>query len=206
MTFKQKLIVGLVTTLVWFLHKSVRWQYIGSGIHPAKTPCVFSVWHNRLLMMPVLFKGWVGPGIISDHSDGELIASVFNNFGMQASRGSSSKGGARALLKVIRQAQAGNSPGVTPDGPRGPIYITKPGAAQIALKAGLPVVPACYATNRQWRLNSWDKFYVPKPFSKGVVVVGDAIYAQTDESLESFTNRVQLAMVSNQEQADNYFQ
>jgi len=205
MSFKQRVIVWIVRNIAWFLLKSVRWEFKGSGLHPETFHCVVSCWHNRLLMTPLLFQGWRGPLIISDHSDGEMIAALFERFGLIASRGSSSKGGARALLKVIRMAKDGYSPGVTPDGPRGPIYEVKPGAAQIAIKSGLPILPICFATNKNWRLSSWDKFYVPKPFSRGVVITGEPIIAESGETTELFTARVQQHMTKNQQLADSYF-
>lgn len=205
MTLKQRLIVWMIRHIAWFLYKSVTWQFSGSGIHPETTHCVLAFWHNRLLMVPLLMQGWRGPAIISNHADGEMIAALFEHFGLIASRGSSSKGGARVLLEVIRMGKKGYSPGVTPDGPRGPLYVAKPGAAQIAMKSGLPLVPVCYATNRHWRLGSWDKFYVPKPWAKGYVLVGEPVLAADNESLEDFTIRVQAAMQANQQAADSYF-
>jgi len=205
MSFKDNLIVFTVGHIIRFLRIFIRWQYIGSTIRPENTPCIISCWHARLLMMPFLLGKWQGPLIISDHKDGELISAVFSKFGLIASRGSSSKGGARALLDVIRQAKQGLSPGITPDGPRGPAEQVKPGIAQISKKSGLPVVPVCYASSRFKRLSSWDKFYIPKPFSKGVVVVGEPLSMQDSESIEGFTQRIQQAMDDNQQQADNFF-
>lgn len=206
MTFKNKLIVLCATAVICFLRYSIRWQYVGSKARPSNTPCIVSFWHARILMAPLLIGEWKGPAIVSHHNDGELITHTFANFGVKASRGSSSSGGARALLKVIRAAKEGACPGITPDGPRGPRQVAKTGVAQLAIKASLPVLPVCYATNHQWRLSSWDKFYVPKPFSKGIAVIGDPLYAEEGESIESFTQRIQQAMDTNQQQADTYFQ
>ncbi|MDX8387001.1 MAG: lysophospholipid acyltransferase family protein [Ghiorsea sp.] len=205
MRFKDKLIVVLVTTIIWLLKRTIRWKYIGSDVRPENTPCIVSCWHSRLLLTPFLLGKWSGPVIISDHHDGVLIAAVYENFGMKSSRGSSSKGGARALLKVIRQAKDGASPGITPDGPRGPAQVVKEGVAQIAIKSGLPVLPVCYATSRRWRLASWDKFYVPKPFTKGIIMVGEPLFAESDESTTDFTSRIQQAMNLNQKSADSYY-
>jgi len=205
MSFKYKLIIASVSTIVWLLRFTVRWQYIGSKARPETTPCVVCYWHGRLLMTPFLLAKWRGPVIISDHKDGELIAGVYANFGVTASRGSSSKGGARALLKVIRMTKDGYSPGITPDGPRGPSQVAKAGAAQIAIKAGLPILPVCYASNKQWRLSSWDSFYIPKPFSQGVVAVGEPLFAKDGEDAATFTQRIQQAMDENQRQADTFF-
>ncbi len=205
MPLKDKLIIHLVALIIWFLRYTTRWQYIGSDIRPENTSCIISCWHGRLLMTPFILGKWQGPVIISDHKDGERIAAVFAKFGVKASRGSSSKGGARALLKLIRLAKEGASPGITPDGPRGPVQVVKPGVAQLSIKAALPVLPVCYATSRYWRLSSWDKFYIPKPFAKGVVVIGQPLLPEADESTEAFTQRIQLAMDENQRQADSFF-
>jgi lysophospholipid acyltransferase (LPLAT)-like uncharacterized protein len=206
MPIKDKLIVALVTTIIWLLKRTIRWNHTGSESRPENTPCIVSCWHSRLLLTPFLLGKWQGPVIISDHHDGVLIAAVYENFGVKAFRGSSSKGGARALLKLIRQAKEGASPGITPDGPRGPAQVVKEGVAQIAIKSCSPVLPVCYATSRQWRLSSWDAFYVPKPFSKGIVVVGEPLFAEDNEGITDFTKRIQQAMDANQQQADHYFQ
>ncbi|HID37707.1 MAG TPA: DUF374 domain-containing protein [Ghiorsea sp.] len=205
MRLQDKLIVWMVTIVIRFLRFTVRWQYIGADIRPENSPCIISSWHARLLLTPLLLGKWEGPLIISDHRDGELISAVFAKFSLASSRGSSSTGGAKALLKVIRMAKDGYSPGITPDGPRGPVQVVKDGVAQIAIKSGLPIVPVCYANNRFWRLSSWDKFYIPQPFSKGVVVIGEPLYANADEKSTAFTQRIQQAMDENQQQADTFF-
>jgi lysophospholipid acyltransferase (LPLAT)-like uncharacterized protein len=206
MRIKDHIIVFMVSHIIRFLRLTVRWQYLGSSARPENTPCIISCWHSRLLLMPFLLGKWQGPLVISDHRDGELIAAVFAKFGLMASRGSSSKGGAKALLDVIRHAKQGLSPGITPDGPQGPAQVVKPGIAQISKKSGLPVIPVCYASSRFKRLASWDRFYIPKPFSKGVVVVGEPLSMHEAESIESFTQRIQQAMDETQAKADNHFQ
>ncbi|MDX8382714.1 MAG: lysophospholipid acyltransferase family protein [Ghiorsea sp.] len=205
MPFKHRLIIIIVTAIVWLIRFTVRWQYVGSTARPETTPCVVCYWHGRLLLTPFLLDGWRGPVIISDHKDGELIAGVYANLGVQASRGSSSKGGARALLKVIRMSKDGYSPGITPDGPRGPLHTAKAGAAQIALKANLPILPVSYACSSYWQLSSWDQFYIPKPFSQGVVVIGEPMLAEKGETAVAFTQRIQQAMDQNLQQADTFF-
>ncbi len=206
MPLKHRIIVWLVTAIIWLLVRMIRWQFSGSKARPENLQCIVSFWHARLLMTPLLVGKWTGPGIVSHHKDGELITRIFMNFGFTAARGSSSNGGARALLKLIKITKTGASPGITPDGPRGPAQRVKPGVAQLSTKAELPVLPVCYATNRYWRLSSWDKFYVPKPFSKGVVVFGEPLSIAEDESLEAFTGRIQHAMDETQTKADTYFQ
>ncbi len=206
MSFKHRLIIAIVTLTIRFLRATIRWQYLGSNVRPENTPCIISCWHARLLLMPFLLGKWQGPLIISDHKDGELIATVFAKFGIQASRGSSSKNGAKALLDVIRLAKQGLSPGITPDGPRGPVQIVKPGVAQISGKSNIPVVPVCYASSRYWRLSSWDRFYIPKPFCNGVVVVGEPLFINESESINDFTKRIQRGMDKAQQQADTFFQ
>jgi len=206
MPLKHRLIIWSVTALIWLLIRTVRWQFSGSNARPENLQCIVSFWHARLLMTPLLVGKWAGPGIVSHHKDGELITRIFMNFGFTAARGSSSKGGARALLKLIRLTQEGASPGITPDGPRGPAQQVKPGVAQLAIKAKLPVLPVCYATSNFWRLSSWDRFYIPKPFSKGITIFGEPLFAENNEPVDSFTQRIQQAMDDVQTQADAYFQ
>ncbi len=156
-----------------FLCLTVRWEYVGGRYDPDTTPpFVLGFWHSRILMLPHLFRGWPGALLISEHRDGEMIARAAKLMGLDSVRGSSTRGGGHALLALIRLARKGLPVAVTPDGPKGPAEQVKPGVVQLAKKSGLPFRSACYATKRHWRLGTWDRFYVPKPFTRGVFVLG----------------------------------
>lgn len=154
-------------------------------------------------MLPYAFPGWNGSLLISEHQDGGYIADAAKLMGFDSTRGSSTRGGSRALLALIRIARSGFPVAVTPDGPKGPAEEMKMGVVQMAKKSGLPFRSACYATRRHWRAGSWDRFYIPMPFTRGVFVLSDPIGVEdTDEKTLA---RFQALMDETQAKADSYF-
>ncbi len=157
-------------------------------------------------MMPYGFRGWQGYMLISEHRDGGFIADTMHLIGIRTVRGSSKHGGARALLWMIRKVRKEHCDlGITPDGPKGPREKVQPGTVQLAIKTGLPILPVCYATNRQWRIRSWDRFYIPKPFSRGVFVFGNPVSVSDKDDMNEALERVQHGMDAAQDAADCYF-
>jgi len=198
----------LIPRLIYLIHKflavTIRWEFVGERYRPGAAPYILSFWHARLLMMPYAYRGWNGSMLISEHKDGAYIADAVQLMGIESSRGSTNKGGARALLGMIRLARNGRALGITPDGPKGPREVVQPGTVQLAKKSGLPLRAVCYATKRHRRANSWDRFYLPLPFTRGVFVIGEPVYADSDDDAENL-RRFQQAMDEVQAQADGYF-
>lgn len=205
---QKKLTAWLVPRLIFLIHKlmawTIRWEFVGERYQPGQAPYILSFWHARILMMPYAYRGWNGSMLISEHRDGAYIADAVELMGIQSSRGSSTRGGARALLEMIRIARNGRALGITPDGPKGPREVVQPGTVQLSKKSGLPLRAVCYATKRHWRANSWDRFYIPKPFTRGVFVIGEPVFADSDDDTENL-RRFQQAMDDVQHQADSYF-
>jgi lysophospholipid acyltransferase (LPLAT)-like uncharacterized protein len=132
---------------------------------------VFTLWHGQ--MLPILWAHRQPTGVlISEHRDGEIIAQIIRRFGFFGVRGSSSRGGARALLECVQVLRAGADVAITPDGPRGPRHSFAPGALVVAYRAGAPHVSIVSHADRVWRLRSWDGFEIPKPFARVTVVYG----------------------------------
>lgn len=112
--------------------------------------------------------------LISTHGDGELIAQTVDRLGFRSVRGSSTRGGARAVLEMHRHC--GDRPwAITPDGPRGPAFSVAPGVLALAARSGRPIVPVGYAARRAKYLKSWDQFAIPWPFTKVAVRFGEPI-------------------------------
>ncbi|BCD68582.1 Kdo2-lipid IVA 3' secondary acyltransferase [Nitratiruptor sp. YY09-18] len=133
-------------------------------------PCIIAFWHGELLMHPFLYQK-LRPNhkiaaMISEHFDGELIARTIAYFGFDAIRGSSRKGGAKALIAAFRKIKEGYDIAITPDGPRGPRHSVAPGIVALAKKSNAPIVIFHYEASKCWQLKSWDRFIIPKPFSK----------------------------------------
>jgi len=133
---------------------------------------VFVLWHGRLLPITYYNRGHGIGALISRSADGEYIARVVRAWGYVPIRGSSSRGGDAALRSMVAHLQAGGKVAVTPDGPRGPRQVMKPGAIVAAQRAGVPLIPVSGAADRGWWFVGWDRFLVPKPFSRVHVVYG----------------------------------
>jgi lysophospholipid acyltransferase (LPLAT)-like uncharacterized protein len=133
---------------------------------------IFTLWHGELLPLLWAHRGQGIAVVISEHRDGEIIARIAERLGYTTVRGSTSRGGGRALIGLMRAIQAGHDGAVTPDGPRGPAHVFAPGAAIAAQRTGAPLLMVRAAASRAWRLKSWDRFLIPKPFATVRVIYG----------------------------------
>jgi lysophospholipid acyltransferase (LPLAT)-like uncharacterized protein len=143
------------------------------ALRASGAPLAFAFWHGQ--MLPLLFQHRdEGVAIlISSHRDGEIITRIAHRFGYRSVRGSTSRGGGRALLGLVRELEAGGEVAVTPDGPRGPAEKFAPGALIAAQRANAWIVPVAAVADHAWRLKSWDRFLVPKPFARVTVAYGE---------------------------------
>lgn len=133
---------------------------------------LFALWHGELLPLLWHQRGRSVAVVISEHRDGEIISQIAESLGYCTVRGSSSRGASRALLGLTRAIGEGHDGAITPDGPRGPARIFAPGAAVAAHRTGAPIVPIRASASRAWRLKSWDRFLIPKPFATVTVTMG----------------------------------
>lgn len=129
-------------------------------------PTVFVFWHRCLFPACYAFRHRNISVMTSNSFDGEYIARIIELFGYYAVRGSSTRGGMRALLGMHTQIEKGRSAAFTIDGPLGPIYVAKPGPVLLARNTQAPIVAFHIAVERAWILNSWDRMLIPKPFSR----------------------------------------
>ncbi len=151
---------------MWFLYLSTRARFeIDDAITPA--PKIVAFWHGDLLMQPFLYakarKNRVHC-LISEHKDGRLISSVVSLFGIETIAGSSSKGGRKSVINALRVLREGEDIAITPDGPRGPFRSIAEGIVMIAQKSGAEILVFETAPSKFWRMKSWDRFVIPKPF------------------------------------------
>jgi lysophospholipid acyltransferase (LPLAT)-like uncharacterized protein len=124
-------------------------------------------WHHRDQGITIL---------VSPHADGDVGVRIAHAFGFRTERGSTYRGAGRALLRMSRAAEEGRDVVFTPDGPRGPAETVSPGALIVAQRSGAPILPVAAGARRAWRLRSWDRFLIPRPFATVTVVYGDALY------------------------------
>jgi len=164
-TFVLRLLAA--TWRVRFVNGEIERELRASG-----RPFIFVLWHAELLPLLYFHRGRGIAALISEHADGELVARLVERLGYTTVRGSTSRGAARALIGLQRAAEEGHTLAITPDGPRGPAHSFAPGAMVVAQRSGLPLLGVSAHVTRAWRLRSWDRFVIPKPFA--VVRIGYA--------------------------------
>lgn len=170
----------LLDVLMSTVRYEVRDDPAYSALRASDTPIVYMLWHGRLLPLTWYHRGQGVGALISLSSDGEYIARVVQGWGYRVVRGSTSRGGSRALAEMIRICRKGRSLAFTPDGPRGPRERMKPGVVAAAQRAGRPIVPVSAACRRVWWFEGWDRFLVPKPFSRVLLTHGAPVHVPRD--------------------------
>jgi lysophospholipid acyltransferase (LPLAT)-like uncharacterized protein len=166
------------------------------------TPFIAAIWHSRILMFSYLYAGWRAAILVSASADGEIIARILARQGHEPVRGSTSRGGRKALAELVRRIRNGQNAVIIPDGPRGPRFRVQPGIVALARKTGAPILPMTYSARRGYAFNSWDRFLLPAPFTRCRIVYGRPVYvpAELDEHgfeaarlrLETELNRITL--------------
>jgi lysophospholipid acyltransferase (LPLAT)-like uncharacterized protein len=166
----------LGSTLRWRTEGQERYDAI---VREGRQP-IMAFWHGRILPATIFFRGRGIVVITSENFDGEWIAGIIERFGYGTARGSTSRGGRRALLQLVRDMEAGKPAAFTIDGPRGPARVAQPGAVWLAKATGNPVLPFHAEADRHWTLGSWDRTQIPKPFSTVALVVGEPVLVPAD--------------------------
>lgn len=208
-----KLYVGapLGALLLYLIHATLRWERLDLDKIDESTPYIAAFWHGRQLMLgPIFQRAGLKRSfsvLISAHRDGRMIASAIRFFGLGSVAGSSTRGGARAMMELIEILRKGTSVGITPDGPKGPIYKAKEGAVKLAQVSGVPIYPVSYSAKKVWQFKSWDKMILPKPFSRGVLIIGEPIsvpkHFEAGE-LELYLSRLEDALNEVTKKSDEY--
>lgn len=143
-------------------------------------PALYALWHGRLLPLTYFHRHRDIAAMVSQSRDGEYITRIVEQWGFQVVRGSTSRGGLTALREVARLIRSGKSVAITPDGPRGPRQRLQPGIVTAAKLTGAPILPIVAGCNRAWWPGSWDRFCIPKPFARVVVLYGEPHYVPRD--------------------------
>ena len=187
------IILGIGKTLRW---RVVGWKRLESVYRAGKNP-IMVFWHGRIFMASYYFRNRGIVVMTSRHRDGDYIAGVIRRLGYETARGSSSKGSLGAAREALEAARNGKDIGFAVDGPRGPRYVAKQGPTYIAWKSGHPILPFNVSVKEKWKLNSWDHFQIPRPFSRALVEIGEPIYVDADTPkarLAEYDIRVQEAL------------
>jgi lysophospholipid acyltransferase (LPLAT)-like uncharacterized protein len=172
--------------LVAVLGRTLSWAVEGARsyddvVRAGRRP-IMAFWHGRILPATLF---WRDRGIVvmtSANFDGEWTAQLISRFGYRSARGSTSRGGSRALAQLRRELAAGHAVAFTVDGPRGPARVVQPGAIWLAGATGQPILPFHIEASRRWTTRSWDRGLVPKPFSTCALAVGEPLFVQSTEA------------------------
>jgi len=193
-------IAGLGYPLVNALGHTLRWRVEGlehfTAITSSGRQPVMAFWHGRILPATFYFRNRGIVVITSQNFDGEWIARIITRFGYGTSRGSTSRGGARALVQMRRDLADGRPVAFTVDGPRGPARIAQAGAAWLSGATGHPVVPFHIEADRFWTTSSWDRAQIPKPFANMRVAIGApfAVEGTTEDAVERGRQQLERAL------------
>jgi lysophospholipid acyltransferase (LPLAT)-like uncharacterized protein len=188
-------IVLLASWLLRLLVATLRFEVDAPELLEAgnrRRTAIFVFWHNRLLLVPQIWHRYLAEGrprgmaMTSTSRDGELIAQFLMRFGIGPVRGSATRRGTAALRELIGWLKRGHDVCITPDGSRGPIYEMKPGVVTLAQLTGVPLLAIGIDYSDAWRLKSWDRFFIPKPFSKVTFRVGPLHKVERTTNPEDF--------------------
>ncbi|HTS15953.1 MAG TPA: lysophospholipid acyltransferase family protein [Verrucomicrobiae bacterium] len=198
----------VLRVLVSCIGSTLRWRVEDPSGLLANTPkrsCIFAFWHNRIFLLPYLFrKHWHSRQrdrvavLVSASKDGEFLTGVLDKFSLICVRGSSSRRGREALREMTELVNLGYDAGITPDGPRGPKYVCQNGVISLAQLTQAPIIPVSWDATWKWTAKSWDRFMVPLPFARATLRIGEPMMVAAGLSDEEFDGkRVELEKTLN---------
>ncbi|MBZ5566920.1 MAG: lysophospholipid acyltransferase family protein [Acidobacteriia bacterium] len=212
-TFAQRLALAFVTAagslLVRLIGPTLRYTVsLEEGATEWMQPAIYVFWHRCVIPALYRYRGREIVVMTSSSFDGEYIARIIERFGFRAVRGSSTRGGMRALLGMHTEIEAGRSVAFTIDGPLGPRYVAKPGPVLLARNTRVPILAFHCAVERAWVLNSWDRFMIPQPFSRVMVRFSRALNVPPEADgagLDAYHQEMQVALDRVRESAETAF-
>jgi len=214
--FKDNLVLLLVSVIgpifIFLLGKTLRIKWIGEEnldpVRKSQGQVIYAFWHGRMLILCYSHRWQKIHVLISQHRDGELIARIIENLGFVSVRGSTTRGGTKAIFEMAKKGASGYDVAITPDGPRGPGFKVQLGTIYVAQRSGMPIIPLNNSAKRRWTLSSWDGFLIPKPFSKTVIIIGEPIYVPLEATLQQLEEKrkeLEKSLTELTEKADSYF-
>ena len=214
-SFRQRLAIRAADIVFYLLIRAVgataRFSVEGWENHEEAErdgdPLIYNFWHEHIFMGTYWWRWCRGVVVTSQSFDGEYIARFIQRLGYGTVRGSSTRGGAGALVELIRLMRAGCNAGFTIDGPRGPRRVAKLGSVLLAKKTGCPIVPLTAVSEHFWTLPSWDSFRIPRPFTRARVYVAPPIRVAADAddaALEAKREELQRALEEIERRAEEW--
>ena len=214
--FKDNLLLFFASLIgpifIFLLGKTLRIKWIGEeNLNPIRKnqgQVIYAFWHGRMLILSYSNRWQKIHVLISQHRDGELIARIIQRLGFVSVRGSTTRGGTKAIFEMAKKGASGYDVAITPDGPKGPRFQVQIGTIYIAQRSQIPIIPITNSAKSCWTLSSWDRFLIPKPFSKAVIIIGEPIYVpleSTPQELEEKREGLERRLLELTQKADNYF-
>ncbi len=212
MTKKKALRVWLASLagplIVRALGSTLRVRFVNPEVEErARRVCgrvIYAFWHGGSLLPAYTHRGRGIGLLISLHRDGEVMARIVRRLGFRPIRGSTTRGGVAGLLGLM-DLDGGCDFGITPDGPRGPRGVAKPGVAFLSGALGVPVLPSGIAVSPAWRAKSWDRFAIPRPFARVAYAFGEPVKVpreEGEEGLEGYVRRIERSIHEAQAMAE----
>lgn len=197
---------------VYLLHKTYKIKVEGEKIltelKEQKQPFLVAIWHGRFFVGLDYLRLWHLVALVSQHLDGEMIARILLRLRFKTVRGSSTRGGKEAFHKMVDHLKNGRNGVIIPDGPNGPRHQLKPGVIFMSYQAQVPIVCFTFSAESAIVFNSWDRFVLPKPFSKVFIKIGEPIWPLQNASDRDFVkmkNYVESEMIKQEKEADVFF-
>lgn len=198
--------------ILWLWAKSSRTTVLGEDgykkLRGENRPVIILIWHGRIFFAPYFFRRRGIMPLVSPSEDGEIIAQIIARWGYKALRGSSSHNIIRAWNEMKRELEEGGELIIVPDGPRGPGRKMKPGAVKLAKETGAYLVPFTFSSSKRKTLKTWDRFVIPRPFTRFVAVYGNPIAVESNlnhEELGEKLREVEEYMNELDQKADSFF-
>ncbi len=203
----------LIGALLWFIarmiSRTVRLQTKNAEImrefEKDGKGAILITWHGRTMVPANYFRGRGYWALISLSRDGDIQNRIFKLFGFHTIRGSTGRGGVRAVLQMAKKVREGGILSYAPDGPRGPSHKVQEGTIFLAERCGCPVIPLGFSANPRKLLKSWDMYLIPKFFAKGAMVLGEPIFVppnMTDEQKQEIALKIEEAINQAEEEAE----
>lgn len=193
--------ISILTLLIRFLYGTCRWRVAGfnniENLLNNKSSFIIAFWHGNLLIPYYRLAKHNFHILAGFHKDAELGVQIGKKLGWKFLRGSSSQDGSEAFQQMVELLSKPNNVfAITPDGPKGPANIPKPGAIRAAQKTGVPIIPAAGRSRRSWGFTNWDTFYVTKPFTRIELNFGEPLYFSINDDFNTCSNTLKAQLDS----------
>ncbi len=173
-----------------------------TNLQAARVPILFALWHGRMFLPIDAHRHEGIVTMASQSTDGDIIAGWLEKNGYTVTRGSTTRGGSEALRQMVRQVRSGRNVALTVDGPRGPARVVQPGVLRLARLTKAWILPISFSSSWPLFLSSWDRFLIPKPFSKNFVTYGEPFTIPEEMSDEAALAKIRVALDNVTDEAD----